>query len=425
LEPRIDASPPQAPKRRTFTSFANRDFRTYFFASSAAMMADNIEHVISYWVVFEKFHSPSLLAFAVVSHWAPYLAFAAYTGGLADRFDVRRLIQIGMMMFMGVSIGWGVMFLTDSTAQWKAMALLLTHGLAGVIWIPASQVLIHKIVGAEQLPSAVRLNATGRYLAFLVGPAVGSALLLLFGPVRGIFINALIYAPMFLWLIKAPYGPDGAASTRPQGIRGFGDIWRTMQVVKQNPVLLSMTVLVGASAFFIGNAYQAQMPGFAHDLGLGRPDFTYGVLLGADAAGGLAAGLILESRGLLPPKVRTAYVLAMIWCCALAGFARSSTYAVAISLLFVAGFVELAFNSMAQSLVQLNAPAEIRGRVIGVFAMSANGMRTFSGLSVGLLGASIGIHNSLSYSAAALFSLYIAIFVTRHVTRPRQSVGPP
>ena len=389
------------------------------------MMADNIEHVISYWVVFEKFHSPSLLAFAVVSHWAPYLAFAAYTGGLADRFDVRRLIQIGMMMFMGVSIGWGVMFLTDSTAQWKAMALLLTHGLAGVIWIPASQVLIHKIVGAEQLPSAVRLNATGRYLAFLVGPAVGSALLLLFGPVRGIFINALIYAPMFLWLIKAPYGPDSAAPTRPQGIRGFGDIWRTMRVVKQNPVLLSMTVLVGASAFFIGNAYQAQMPGFAHDLGLGRPDFTYGVLLGADAAGGLAAGLILESRGLLPPKVRTAYILAMIWCCALAGFARSSTYAVAISLLFVAGFVELAFNSMAQSLVQLNAPAEIRGRVIGVFAMSANGMRTFSGLSVGLLGASIGIHNSLSYSAAALFSLYIAIFVTRNVTRPRRSAGTP
>jgi MFS family permease len=425
LEPRIDASPSQAPKRRTFTSFANRDFRTYLFASSAAMMADNIEHVISYWVVFEKFRSPSLLAFAVVSHWAPYLAFAAYTGGLADRFDVRRLIQIGMVMFMGVSIGWGVMFLTDSTAQWKAMALLLTHGLAGVIWIPASQVLIHKIVGAEQLPSAVRLNATGRYLAFLVGPAVGSALLLLLGPVRGIFINALIYAPMFVWLIKAPYGPNSAHVARPQGIRGFADIWRTIQVVRRNPVLLSMTVLVGASAFFIGNAYQAQMPGFAHDLGLGRPDFTYGVLLGADAAGGLAAGLILESRGLLPPKVRTAFVLAMIWCCALAGFARSSTYAVAISLLFVAGFVELAFNSMAQSLVQLNAPAEIRGRVIGVFAMSANGMRTFSGLSVGLLGASIGIHNSLSYSAAALLCLYIAILVTHYASRTRRSSGAP
>jgi MFS family permease len=186
-----------------------------------------------------------------------------------------------------------------------------------------------------------------------------------------------------------------------------------------------MTVLVGASAFFIGNSYQAQMPGFALDLGLGRPDFTYSILLAADAAGGLAAGLILESRGLLPPKVRTAYVLAMIWCCALAGFARSNSYALAISLLFIAGFVELAFNSMAQSLVQLNAPAEIRGRVIGVFAMSANGMRTFSGLSVGLLGASIGIHNSLSYSAATLLLLYIAIFSARQMSRRRLTVSPP
>jgi MFS family permease len=396
-----------------------------FFASSGAMMADNIEHVISYWVVFQKFHSPSLLAFAVVSHWAPYLAFAAYTGGLADRFDVRRLIQIGMLMFMSVSVGWGVMFFTDSTAQWKAMILLLTHGMAGVIWMPASQVLIHKIVGTEQLASAVRLNATGRYLAFLVGPAIGGALLLWLGPIRGIFVNALIYAPLFLWLIKAPYGPNTGTVARPQSLRGFADIFATMRVVRKNPVLLSMTVLVGASAFFIGNAYQAQMPGFAVDFGLGRPDFTYSILLAADAAGGLIAGLILESRGLLPPKVRTAFILAMIWCCALAGFARSSTYALAITLLFIAGFVELAFNSMAQSLVQLNAPAEIRGRVIGVFAMSANGMRTFSGLSVGLLGASIGIHNSLSYSAAALLVLYIAIFAGRYITRERQATASP
>ncbi len=53
-------------------------------------------------------------------------------------------------------------------------------------------------------------------------------------------------------------------------------------------VLLSMTVLVGAASFFVGNAYQAQMPEFARDLRHGRADFTYGVLLGADAAGGLA-----------------------------------------------------------------------------------------------------------------------------------------
>jgi len=388
------------------------------------MMADNIEHVISYWVIYQKFHSPALGAFAVVSHWAPYLLFAAYTGSLADRFDIRRLIQIGMLLFMGVSIGWGVMFLSDSTEEWKAMLLLVVHGLAGVIWMPAAQVLIYRIVGTEQLPSAVRLNATGRYLAFLVGPIVGGLLLRAFGSVNGIFINALIYLPLFLWLIKAPYG-TGSAAARPPGVHGFKDVWMTMKVVRENPVLLSMTVLVGASAFFVGNAYQAQMPGFALDLGHARAaEFSYNILLGADAAGGLAAGLILESRGLLPPRARTAFILAMIWCCALAGFAQSHTYGVAITLLFIAGFVELGFNSMAQSLVQLNAPPEIRGSVIGVFTMSANGLRTFSGLSVGLLGVSVGIHNSLSYSAAALLLLYIAIFAARYVGRRWRPTSP-
>lgn len=426
LEPQIDVSPQPAPQRGAFTAFSNLDFRIYCLAGSAAFMADNIEHVISYWVMWQKFHSPALGAFAVVSHWVPYLLFAVYTGGLADRFDIRRLIQIGMLLFMCVSVGWGVMFATDSTQQWKAEALLVVHGLAGVIWMPASQVLIHRIVGAQLVPSAVRLNATGRYLAFLVGPAVGGVLLLMFGPVYGIFLNALIYAPLFLWLIKAPYGPDHAGALRPPGIRGFADVWLTLRVVQRNPVLLSMTVLVGASAFFIGNAYQAQMPGFAFDLGQARAqNFAYSALLGADAAGGLIAGLILEGRGLLPPKVKTAYILAMLWCCALAGFAQSHNYALAITLLFIAGFVELGFNSMAQSLVQLNAPAEIRGRVIGVFAMFANGMRTFSGVCVGLLGASIGIHNSLSYSAAALFLLYIAIIVIRFTARSQPEMTPP
>ena len=67
------------------------------------------------------------------------------------------------------------MFLTDSAALWKAMVLLVDSRLAGVIWIPAAQVLIHRIVSVEQLPSAVRLIATGRYLGFLVGPRSATA----------------------------------------------------------------------------------------------------------------------------------------------------------------------------------------------------------------------------------------------------------
>src|SRR5271166_1733766 len=106
-----------------------------------------------------------------------------------------------------------------------------------------------------------------------------------------------------------------------------------------------------------------------------------------------------------------------VWCVALLVFALSNSYLLSMAVLFVAGFAELAFNAMAQTLVQMNAPDEIRGGVIGVFSMSALGLRTFSGLSVGLLGAALGIHHSLALSAAALVAIYAALYVVRRRSR--------
>jgi MFS family permease len=391
--------------RTSFAALRHPGFQMYFIATALAMLADNIEHVISYWVIFQKFHSPMLGGFAVIAHWLPFLAFSVYSGALADRFDPRRIIQLGMLLFMGVSIAWGVLFWTGLLQTWHAALLLIVHGVAGVLWGPASQLLLHDIVGPAELQSAVRLGATARYLGMLCGPAVGSALLLAMGPAAGIFVNAAIYLPMIIWLWRAPYGPRFRQEqpAPPRAVRGFGEVFATFKVIGQNPTVLSMTLLAGGAAFFVGNAYQAQMPAFAHDLGHGNPGLSYMALLNADAAGALAAGFALELRGLLRPTAKTALMLALGWCCALGGFALVTRYAIALVLLFLAGFLELAFNSMAQALVQLSAPAPIRGRVIGVFSMAANGMRTFSGITVGMLGGLIGIHGSLASSAAALF----------------------
>jgi MFS family permease len=388
----------------SFAALRHPGFRWYFFGTATAMLADNIEHVISYWAIFQKFHSPSLGGFAVISHWAPFLLFSIHSGALADRFDPRRIIQIGMLLFMSVSIAWGVLFLTDSLQEWHARLLLVIHGVAGVLWGPASQLLLHDIVGPAELPSAVRLGATARYLGMLTGPAVGGALLVAFGTADGIFINALIYLPMILWLWKAPYGPKyrkDKPTPRP-AVRSFADLVATFRSIRENPTILCMVLLAGLAAFFVGNAYQAQMPGFASDLGHGDPGAAYSMLLAADAAGALAAGVVLESRGLLHPAARTALMLAMAWCAVLGSFALIAIYPIALILLFAAGFLELSFNSMAQALVQLSAPPAIRGRVIGVFSMAASGMRTFSGITVGLIGGVIGTHVSLALSAAIL-----------------------
>jgi hypothetical protein len=71
-------------------------------------------------------------------------------------------------------------------------------------------------------------------------------------------------------------------------------------------------------------------------------------------------------------------------------------------MLFVAGVANLASMSIGQTVVQLLAPPAERGRVIGVYGMSANGLRAGSGFTVGLFGAAVGVHWSLGLSAAAL-----------------------
>jgi MFS family permease len=390
-------------------------YRAYVSTFALTMMADNIEHVISYWVAFQKFHSAALGGFAVVSHWLPFLAFSVAVGALNDRIDSRRIIQAGAVCFILASAGWGYFFATDSLRIEYAMALLVLHGCAGVLWSTSSQVLLYDIVGPAMLPSAVRLSATARYLGVFVGPAVGSLIMRWFGPTRGIFLNTIFYLPLFVWLLAAPYGRHFRAE-RPapkRAVRGVGDIVQTIAEVRAIPVLASMTLLAGAAAFFVGNSYQAQMPGFAHDLGHGDPGAAYAALLAADATGALLAGFLLEARGgLFRIATTSAIVLSIAWAASLFGFAGMRSYPLALGCLFLAGFCELSFSSMAQTIVQMNAPDASRGRVLGLYTMAASGLRTFSGVTVGLVGGALGVHASLALSAG-LFGCVAVVLLVR------------
>ena len=362
------------PTKQSFAALRHPGFRWFFFGNALAMMADNIEHVISYWVIFEKFQSPSLAGFAVISHWVPFLVFSIWAGLLADKQDPRRVIQWGMYLFMLASFAWGLLFITDTLEVWHAAILLVIHGFAGVLWAPASQMMIHDIVGRDQLQSGVRLMATSRTLGILLGPAVGGGLMLLLGPAEGIFVNILIYVPLVLWLWKAPYGPafrPESNQNQAKKIQGIDDFFDTIRSVTRHRTIISMTLLAGGASLFVGNAHHAQMPAFTLDLLPNDDGIFYAILLAASGLGALSAGIILESRNLLQAKPHTAFILVFIWCVVIIGFAASSNAYLSVVLLVVAGFLELTYNSMAQTLVQLHAPIDMRGRIIGLFNMSA------------------------------------------------------
>jgi len=340
-----------SPSQQVHTSFeALRlpQYRRMVVCFLLTMMADNIEHVVSYWVMFQKFDSPVLGGFAVISHWVPFLVFSLPAGALADRYDPRRLIQIGMVLFMICSAGWAYMFITDTLQIWAAMLLLVIHGLSGVFWNVASQIILYDLVDKDVLPSAVRTLATARYVGLIVGPGVGGGLMLWLGPEYSLLVNCLLYVPNILWLINAPCGPKFrpahlAPPARP--FRGFHDLFTTIAEVRRNKEVLLMLCLAGSASWFVSNSYQAQMPGYAHDLGHGDPGLTYSLLLAADALGALCAGLLWEYWGQRSkPTSRKAMVFALLWAASLAVFALSRSYVLSLAVLVCGGICRVDFQ---------------------------------------------------------------------------------
>lgn len=412
-----DAAPHAQPAK--FAALRNPSCRVYLVGGALAMMADNIEHVITYWVLWEKFHSPALTGFEVISHWLPFLLLSPWFGALADRHDCRKLIQGAQALFMVVSASWGLLFITGQLQVWNACVLLILHGTAGAIWGPAEQLMLEDFVGPAELPSAIRLNSTARSLGILCGPVVGSALLLGLGPTGGIFANIAIYLPLTILMARTKYtGHLRAGILAKERVSALASL-KVLRDVGRDRVLVAMIILAGLGSFFIGSAMQTAMPEIADTTGGISSTTAYSVLLFANGLGGVLGGILLEGTGRIKLSVTAAIWSTAVYGVTSALFAFSHQYLVAALLLVVGGVANLAALSITQTAVQLRAPREKRGQVIGVYGMSANGLRLGSGFTVGILGAALGLRLSLGVSAlamcacTALVAAYLALGARR------------
>ncbi|PZE77779.1 MULTISPECIES: MFS transporter [unclassified Curtobacterium] len=415
---------PIASAPRRFAALRDRHSRPYLFTAGLSMMGDNIEHVITYWVLWQRFHSPALVGFEVVSHWLPFLLLSVWFGTLAERYDCRRLIQIAQGMFMLVSVAWGVLFLTGTLHIWEACLLLVLHGMAGALWAPAEQLLLHDFAEPAELTSAVRLNATFRSLGILFGPVVGSALLLGLGSTWGIFANVLFYVPMTLLMLRTPYTGHTRSGYVHRARVSLLDTGKVLRSVGGDRVLIGMIVLAGLTALCIGGALQVAIPSFADALGAGDAGLAYGLLLFANGAGGVLGGFLLEATGAIKPNTRAAVAAGVLFGLTTIAVAVTGNYVVAVLALLVGGVANMAGMSIGQAVVQLRAPLDQRGRVVGVYNMFGSGLRTGNGITLAVLGAAVGVGSAVAIGAAVLVvgTLVVALVIARRDAAERGGV---
>nr|WP_237745049.1 MFS transporter [Kribbella catacumbae] len=222
------------------------------------------------------------------------------------------------------------------------------------------------------------------------------------GPTGGIVANIAIYLPLTIYLFRTRFTGHVREGIIVRPRLGPIAALRAARGVTLGPTLTSMIILAGLGSFFVGASVQTAMPEFAESLGAGAAGATYGVLLFATGFGGVVGGLVIEATGWLKPSVKAAVAGTVTYGLSILAFAITSNYVLAVALLLVSGIANFVSMSISQTVVQLQASAADRGRIIGLYNTSAGGLRIGSGLTVGLAGAAIGIKWSLGLSAAAL-----------------------
>ncbi|MCU1437873.1 MAG: transporter [Naasia sp.] len=393
-----------------FAALRAPSFKGFLAGGTLLMAGDNAEHAITYLVMWQAFHSPLLAGFAIIAHWTPHLFFGVFFGGLADRYDNRRIIQAALGMFILASVVWGVLIATETLQPWHCVLLLLLHGFSSALWRPADQLMIYDIVGPEHVGSGVRLLATGISLGQLVGPAIGAVLLSTVGPAAGMFLNVLLYVPFVVYLFRTPATGHRRRPEPPVRLT----IGRTFAVLREVPRYRAISIVLllqAAIGLLIGMAIMTLLPEFGELLGSDGFGFGYGVLLTATAAGAVTGGLLLEGIGRLAPSPAVAALAGVVLAGAAVTFALSRDLGLSVAALFVVGLASLAAESTSQTVMQLDAPSARRGVFMGLYTMTSMGSRAGSGVLVAVLGGLLGVSGTVALNGALLGLVAAALLV--------------
>jgi predicted MFS family arabinose efflux permease len=133
--------------------------------------------------------------------------------------------------------------------------------------------------------------------------------------------------------------------------------------------------------------------------------------------------VLLESAPFIRLSARTAIGCAAVWGVLMALFPVTPSYPTAVVILVLAGIFNIAFTSMAQTIIQLLAPPHLRGSMVGLFNTSMLGLRVGSGVTVGVLGAVIGVQWSLTLSASAVVLIALGLLVADLRSQPRRGLS--
>jgi MFS family permease len=394
-----------------FSSLGVRNFRLFAVGQVISNTGTWMQRVAQDWLILQLTHgSGTAVGIATGLQFLPLLMFSLWGGMIADRYPKRRVLMVTQASMGALALILGVLAVTGVVQPWHVYLLAFGLGMATMVDNPTRQSFAIEMVGRSDLQNAIALNSAVFNLARIAGPAVAGIVISLIGTSAAFFLNAASYLTVIasLRLMR-----ESELRPAERVARAKGQLREGLAYVRSRPDLLMTMVLVFFVATF-GMNFQvttALMSQLVFGTGAGR----FGLASAVFAFGALSGALVAARRS------RTGMRM-LIWTALAFGMLEAATalmpsYWSFLVLLVPTGMALISFTTLANSSVQLGVPAEIRGRVMGIYMLVFLGGAPLGSPLTGWVAEQVGTR--MSMIAGAAISVAAAIVVATLVARYR------
>ena len=344
--------------------------------------------------VFELTDSPFIVSLMLVLRMSPMIFFGGLIGVLAEKINRRQLLLIG---FWGVATSCAVLSLLVLTDEIELWHIGLGAFLNGMIWsadYAVRRTILGDIAGNNNVGVAMSLDSATTNVTRMLGPLLGGVIYAAIG-LQGTYLVGLVLFSSAIYFIQTmTYRPGPALA---MGSKFFTDLREGLRYIRSNRVI-TMVLTVTVVLNFFGFPFVAMVPVIGNEeLGL-NPVFI-GMLASAEG-GGAFVGAIFATLFAQPGHYRRLFVYgATIFLCGILVFSFSSGFTVSLVVLLIGGLGVAGFSTMQATIMYLEAPPEMRSRILGVLAFCI-GASPIELLNVGWLAEWLGPSTAVAVLAS-------------------------
>lgn len=385
--------------RSAFAPLRHRNFRLLWIGMLISQTGSWMQFIALGYLVDQLTKAPIYLGLLGLSAAIPRLLFAFLGGVAADRLDRRRVLLLTNVLAMSSATVLWLLAYTGRIQVWHVLAIGAINSLTQSFDGPARQSMIPLLVGERQLMPALSLQSMANNGSGIFGPSLGGVIIAAVGVVGCFFVNALSYIAVLvaLLLMDIPRQEGRAVESLGHDIReGIG-------LLAKHPHLLTLLAIVAAISFF-GRPYIRLMPAVAREVLQVGPK-GLGLLQAAPAVGTILAVFVIGAFGEAVGKGRLLLAAGITTGAMVALFGLSHWFSLSLVLLVLAGAGQTIGFAAANTLVQTSVLPEQRGRMMGIYSMTAFGMFALGTLPLGALAGAIGVGHALTLGGVTVVLL--------------------